>query len=122
MGARLLEEHRMIDPARPTANPQDEENPILPGGLRTRENRRKRLQNLRFRLATALFGGAALVGPMLIMILVDGLVSKLVTTCVSVLFFGLIVACAWEDAKLSDVMGAVAAYTAVLVVFVGAVS
>lgn len=67
------------------------------------------------RLAMALFGGAALIAPMLIMTLHQSKLTSLLTT--SVFVVGVAVALAWrlEDAKNQDIVAATAAYAAVLV-------
>lgn len=71
------------------------------------------------RLAMALFGGLALIVPMLIMTLHQ---TKLTTLLTTSLFVAVVaVALAWwmEDAQNKDIIAATAAYAAVLVVFVG---
>jgi len=65
----------------------------------------------------AVFGSAFLIGPMLIMVLYPSRTTSLVTTTVSVVLFAMLVAALLEDKN--DVLNATAAYTAVLVVFVG---
>jgi hypothetical protein len=74
------------------------------------------------RLAMALFGGAALIAPMLIMTLHQSKLTSLLTT--SLFVVGVAVVLAWQlkDAKKQDIVAATAAYAAVLVVFVGAVT
>ncbi|KAH6698411.1 hypothetical protein BKA61DRAFT_622206 [Leptodontidium sp. MPI-SDFR-AT-0119] len=71
------------------------------------------------RLYMALFGGLALTVPMLIMTLHQSKITSLVTT--SVFVIAVAVALAWfmKDAQAKDIIGATAAYAAVLVVFVG---
>lgn len=71
------------------------------------------------RLWMALFGGAVLIAPMLIMRLHPTLVTELVTTSVFVLAFGITLACFMTGGDKKDVLGSTAAYAAVLVVFVG---
>lgn len=72
------------------------------------------------RVAMALFGGVALVVPMLIMTLHPTKLTTLLTT--SVFVFAVAIALAWfmYDSQPKDIMAATAAYAAVLVVFVGA--
>jgi len=87
----------------------------LPGGPwdpKTRE------QTKYARYSMALLGSLILVGPMILMVLIKGVIVRLVTagTCTIIFAFAL--------AKLStrtpfELMSATAAYTAVLVVFVG---
>jgi hypothetical protein len=70
-------------------------------------------------LSMALFGGAALIAPMLIMTFHQSKLTSLLTT--SLFVMGVAVVLAWwlEDAKNQDIVAATAAYAAVLVVFVG---
>lgn len=67
----------------------------------------------------ALFGGMALIIPTVIMAKFDGVNVSLITTSVSVIIFGLLLAFGATDSTGKDVLAATAAYTAVLVVFVG---
>ncbi|XMA14588.1 hypothetical protein WAI453_007379 [Rhynchosporium graminicola] len=67
----------------------------------------------------AVFGGLALVAPMLIMTLHEGKTTSLVTTSVFVFVVAIILAWRMKDAQAKDIIGATAAYPAVLVVFVG---
>jgi hypothetical protein len=71
------------------------------------------------RLPLALAGGFALIVPMLIMTLHESKLTSLLTT--SVFVFAVAVALSWfmKDAYPKDIIGATAAYAAVLVVFVG---
>lgn len=71
------------------------------------------------RFAMTLFGGIALIVPTVIMAKVEGINISLITTSVSVLLFGLALAFGATDSTGKDVLAATAAYTAVLVVFVG---
>lgn len=89
-----------------------------PAGVRTEEKSKARLSFLG-RLAMAIFGGAALVVPMLIMSLRPSKLTGLLTT--SLFVVGVAVALAWfmKDAAPKDILTATAAYAAVLVVFVG---
>ena len=74
------------------------------------------------RLLTALFGGLALIAPMLIMRLHPTLLTQLLTTSLFILAFGCTLAWFLENADESFIAAASAAYAAVLVVFVGASS
>lgn len=67
----------------------------------------------------AMFGGVALIGPMLIMTLHPSRNTSLVTASVSTFLFALLLAFIASDSAGKDVLGATAAYAAVLVVFVG---
>ncbi|KAJ2897695.1 hypothetical protein MKZ38_004472 [Zalerion maritima] len=71
------------------------------------------------RFAMALFGGIALIVPTVIMAKVEGINVSLVTTSVAVLLFGVVLAFGATDSTGKDVLAATAAYTAVLVVFIG---
>ena len=70
------------------------------------------------RFAAALFGGITLVGPMLLMVLHKDKATDLSTTSVAVFLFAIIVAY-FSDAAPETIVSVVAAYAAVLVVFVG---
>ena len=83
----------------------------------TQENAK---QNLLQRVQMALFGGVAVVAPMLIMVLHKTQLTALVTTSVFVVAVGLVLAWVMREAAQKDIMTATAAYAAVLVVFVGA--
>ena len=71
------------------------------------------------RVAMAIFGGAALIGPMLIMTLHPSRNTSLITVSVATLVFALVLAFSARDSTGKDVLGVTAAYAAVLVVFVG---
>jgi hypothetical protein len=101
---------------------KDRYHPMLPGGLRNRDNANRRRQAFIHRVGSALIGGIAFVGPMLLMMLHNTLVTRLVTASVSIFIFGLAYAFVQHTADPRDVMTAVAAYAAVLVIFVAASS
>ncbi len=86
---------------------------------RKRLDERQRRQAFKNRFSMALFGGVALLVPVLIMALRPGLVVDLVTTSVATVLFAVTIAVAGRDASGKDVLASTAAYTAVLVVFVG---
>lgn len=71
------------------------------------------------RLMMALFGGIALIIPTVIMAKFEGINISLIVTSVFVFIFALILAFGATDSTGKDVLGMTAAYTAVLVVFVG---
>ncbi|KAI0153050.1 hypothetical protein GGR57DRAFT_154370 [Xylariaceae sp. FL1272] len=71
------------------------------------------------RLAMALFGGIALIVPTIIMALHQSVQTCLITTSVATVVFAVILAFGARDATGKDVLAATAAYTAVLVVFLG---
>lgn len=64
-------------------------------------------------------GGIAVIGPMLLMSLHRTLVASLVTSSVATVLFTLVLALGARNLKGQEVLGAVAAYAAVLVVFIG---
>ncbi|KAN0095156.1 hypothetical protein V8E51_015867 [Hyaloscypha variabilis] len=71
------------------------------------------------RLRMALFGGLALLVPVIIMTLVHGQTASLVTTSVATVLFAFALAIFANDTSGKDILAATAAYAAVLVVFVG---
>ncbi|RYP68829.1 hypothetical protein DL771_006447 [Monosporascus sp. 5C6A] len=72
------------------------------------------------RLVMGSFGGLALIIPMLIMALLPGLKTSLITSSVATVLFASLIARYEDNAAGKDILAAVAAYAAVLVVFVGA--
>jgi Family of unknown function (DUF6594) len=95
--------------------------PELPGGWRNHMNKVRRAQETLQRFWMALAGGAALVAPMILMVLHKDLVTTLVTVSVSVFIFAVLIA-PLSSQEPFNIVGATAAYAAVLVVFVGASS
>lgn len=86
----------------------------------TEEQERKYKQLFGERLLAALGGGLALIAPMLIMVLAPpAKATALATTCCFVLAVSIALAIFMEDSQPKDVVACIAAYTAVLVVFVG---
>ena len=67
----------------------------------------------------ALFGGLALIVPMIIMTLHPTNLTNLLTTSLFVLGVAIALVYLMTDAASKDIIGATAAYAAVLVVFVG---
>lgn len=96
----------------------DPNDPVLPGTARNAANEatRKRMFIIRFLMATV--GGLALVVPMLVMAFYPGRNVSVVVTSVAMLLFAAAVTLATQLAP-DQVLGATAAYAAVLVVFVG---
>lgn len=102
----------------------------LPGGQRRRVNEEKeRLRQKEMRIKSSrarwerfgmgVFGGIALIAPMLLMVLHRDRTTALVTTSVSMILFAIIIS--FLPIASPDVaLVAVATYAAVLVVFVGA--
>ncbi|KAL5313045.1 hypothetical protein ACEPPN_019472 [Leptodophora sp. 'Broadleaf-Isolate-01'] len=93
--------------------------------LGLRELDRKRRQDiaqksaLSSRLVMALFGGIALIAPMLVMVFHPSRSVSLITSSLATFLFAIILAFGARDSTGKDVLAATAAYTAVLVVFVG---
>ena len=83
-----------------------------------REKRSKRTA-LTERIFMAIFGGVALIAPMLIMTLHPSRNVSLITTSLATFIFALILALGATNSAGKDVLAATAAYAAVLVVFVG---
>ena len=77
------------------------------------------LARVRSRLHMALLGGVSLIAPVLIMTLKPSLVGSLVTTIVSTLVFAVAMVVFSTDASGKDVLASTAAYSAVMVVFLG---
>lgn len=71
------------------------------------------------RIVMALFGGVALIGPMLVMTLHPSRNTSLITVSAATFLFALVLALVATDSDGKDVLAATAAYAAVLVVFVG---
>lgn len=78
-----------------------------------------RKQALLERVWMGAFGGVALIAPMLVMSLHRDLKTSLITSSVATALFVLILAGQGQSLKGQEVLGATAAYAAVLVVFVG---
>ncbi|KAF2111549.1 hypothetical protein BDV96DRAFT_582376 [Lophiotrema nucula] len=90
------------------------------GGTRRSNARKSKLRSLRGRLATAALAAVFLVVPMWLMVLKHTKWTALISSTVFVLVFGWLMAVSLE--KPMEVLSATAAYAAVLVVFVGAIS
>jgi hypothetical protein len=84
---------------------------------RTRKKRKS--EEFSKRLFMAAFGGAALIAPMLIMSLHPTKTTNLVTPSAFVVVVAVLLAYVMTDATPKDIVGATAAYAAVLAVFVG---
>nr|OQO26114.1 hypothetical protein B0A51_04508 [Rachicladosporium sp. CCFEE 5018] len=95
----------------------DYNRPRLPGIGRRAKLEREQGQLKTKKFYYALAGGLSLIVPMLIMRLVPGVTCSLVTTSVAVLLFAIIVA-RRSSLQPQEILGIVAAYAAVLVVFV----
>jgi len=95
--------------------------PELPGGWRNHMNNTQRAKESFQRFWMALAGGAALVAPTILMVLHKNIVTTLVTASVCVFIFAFVVAIFSSEPPF-NIIGATAAYAAVLVVFIGASS
>jgi len=94
-------------------------NVLPPGVARGAANDAARLRLLITSLVTGIIAGLALILPMLIMVLVGGLaITLIISSAAAILFAGGLAF--FTDMQPESVMGAVAAYAAVYVVFVGA--
>lgn len=100
---------------------KDQSHPSLPGHLRNQNITKERHRALVHRMGGAVVGGIALIGPMLLMVLKPLLIVRLVTVSGCVLISGFALAL-FSRANPREIMGIVAAYAAVLVVFVGTTS
>jgi len=83
-----------------------------------REERAEK-QGVTERFSMALFGGVALMGPVLIMTLRPGRNISLITTSIAIILFALMLAFWARNTSGKDILAATAAYAAVLVVFIG---
>ena len=90
----------------------------LPGTARGMANEEARAQQLTVRFFMAVVGGLALLIPMLVMTYYPGRNVSVVTTSVAMLIFAAMITLGTQLAP-DQVLGATAAYAAVLVVFVG---
>lgn len=84
--------------------------------IRLAQERRKALLE---RLWMGAFGGVALIGPMLLMVLHRGLNTSVITATVATGLFTIVISINAKDLGGKDILATVAAYAAVLVVFVG---
>ena len=82
--------------------------------------RASELKDLLWRIAFALGSGATLLAPMLIMTFRKSQETRLIVICVAVVLFGTIMACTTTSRE--NIVAAVAAYAAVMVVYIGSAS
>jgi hypothetical protein len=101
--------------------PSDADLPDLPGFGRGSFNQYVETESAWKRFYTAILGSLALLAPMLLMVLHHDQTTSLATVCVSVVLFALAAAFFLKE-SLATVVSIVAAYTAVLIVFVGTTS
>jgi hypothetical protein len=97
---------------------RDRRHPMLPGVARTAAVKANKAKHLLLRFSMASTGGLFLIVPVLVMANVPGRTSSLITTCIAMLLFAIGITLGTE-LKPDQVLGATAAYAAVLVVFVG---
>jgi hypothetical protein len=97
---------------------RDHNSPQLPGLSRTVAHRASESEQLWVRFGMASAGGLVLVVPMLIMANLGTKTANLVTTCIAMFLFAAGITFGTR-LKPDQVLGATAAYAAVLVVFVG---
>ncbi|KAI9371146.1 hypothetical protein BJX61DRAFT_543944 [Aspergillus egyptiacus] len=95
---------------------------ILPGSSRSEHNNRAIFASMWTRIWMGVCGGIALIAPMLLMVLQKDETTALATTTVATMLFAVGLAILGKDLKGQEVLASVAAYAAVLVVFVGASS
>lgn len=81
--------------------------------------RRAEKQALTQRILMGIFGGIALICPVLVMVLYPSRNTNLVTVSVATILFAFLLAIGASDGTGKDVLAATAGYTAVLVVFFG---
>jgi hypothetical protein len=92
---------------------------ILPGVSRSEYRQKADLTRLLERLGMGMAGGVALIVPMLVMVLREDLLTQLLTTTVATMLFAGGLAIFGKNLKGETVLASVAAYAAVLVVFIG---
>lgn len=117
---KIIEEARIALPNGPglLQVPYDLNSPKLPGGSRGHVIQEKTTQLIAKRFGVALAGGLALLAPVIIMAVRKTLLKSLLTVSVAVLLFCVAVA-KFSHQKSVEILSLTAAYTAVLVVFVG---
>ncbi|KAL2071110.1 hypothetical protein VTL71DRAFT_12345 [Oculimacula yallundae] len=102
---------------RPLPTPSTNQNWDLFGGSRNTRNKKEAFEQFLERVGMAIIGGTFLIGPMLVMVLVPGKNTPLITASVCVFAFAIVIS--WILEKKFDVLSGTAAYAAVLVMFVG---
>ncbi|TVY89481.1 hypothetical protein LAWI1_G008352 [Lachnellula willkommii] len=98
--------------------PDDSEAPELPGHSRGGDRKGRKLREVTERLMCGIIGGLALIAPMLIMVLHGSVLTALLTVSVATILF-VVAGALYLDVGPVQLIGATAAYAAVLVVFVG---
>lgn len=94
---------------------------MLPGESRTEMRRINEVRLFFERFTLGVFGGLAIIAPMLIMALSNSLLVSLIVTSVTTMLFAVLLALPMIGGALDGqtVLASVAAYAAILVVFVG---
>jgi uncharacterized membrane protein len=108
----------LLLPKGPLPVARDHDNPQLPGMSRTVARKASESKQLGIRFGMASAGGLVLIGPMLIMANLQTKTASLVTTCIAMVLFAAGITFGTQ-LKPDQVLGATAAYAAVLVVFIG---
>lgn len=94
---------------------------ILPGRSRHIFNKERKIAQLSERLVMGLLGGFSLIGPMLLMVLHKDLKTTFSTASIATILFAFVLA-VFTNLTGQTLLATVAAYAAVLVVFVGSSS
>jgi VIT1/CCC1 family predicted Fe2+/Mn2+ transporter len=113
---KLIPNH--VLPAGPLPLPHDHKNPQLRDVGRNEANKAAHQKNRLRRFTMAGIGALLLVVPMLIMANIPGKTASLVTTCVALMIFSILIPLLTELGP-NEILATTAAYAAVLVVFVG---
>lgn len=99
----------------------DPESNMLPGESRTVMGQQNQVRLFFERLTLGVFGGLAIIAPMLIMALTNSLLVSLIVTSVATIVFAMLLALPRLGGSMNGqtVLASVAAYAAILVVFIG---
>jgi uncharacterized membrane protein len=108
----------LLLPKGPLLVARDHDSPQLPGTSRTVARKASESEQLWTRFGMASAGGLVLIGPMPIMANLQTKTASLITTCIAMGLFAADITFGTQ-LKPDQVLGATAAYAAVLVVFVG---
>ncbi|KAJ5629702.1 hypothetical protein N7528_003359 [Penicillium herquei] len=126
LGFCLMRDHQLIPTGDQLKEPEQvmhgKRPVVLPGSSRNEHEEKIQWARLWERIFMGVCGGVALIAPMLLMVLHKTQATTLATTSVATILFALMLALLGKDLRGQDVLAAVAAYAAVLVVFVGASS
>lgn len=127
LGFELMDQARLVRPKdmsriREKIKEYEERFNTLPGEARGQILELQDLNAFYDRAKMGLLGGLALIGPMLIIVLKNDLLTTLIVTSASTVIFAGMLAIFGHEQKGETVLASVAAYAAVLVVFIGASS